>query len=312
MTHYLITGGAGFIGSNIAHRLVGMGETVSIYDNLSTGRTVNLAKISDKIHFIQADILDTDTLTSSMEGVDYVIHQAAIPSVPRSVDDPKTSIRNNIDGTLEVLLAARSRGVKRVVFASSSSVYGTDPSNPKKEHQPTLPKSPYALSKLTGEHLCRLFFDLYGLETVALRYFNVFGPRQNPSSQYAAVIPAFIDAIVKNRPPTIHSDGEQSRDFTYVENVVDANLLACSAPAAAGQVFNIGCHHQTTVNELFACISRILRSNLIPHYAPERQGDVRHSYADIEKARGILGYQSRFPFDQGIEETIRFLTEMNR
>ncbi len=312
MTHYLITGGAGFIGSNIAHRLVGMGEIVSVYDNLSTGRIINLATIADKIRLIQADLLDTETLTSTMEGVDYVIHQAAIPSVPRSVDDPRTSIRNNIDGTLEVLIAARNQKVKRVIFASSSSVYGTDPSNPKREDQPTLPKSPYALSKLAGEHLCRLFYDLYGLETVALRYFNVFGPRQNPASQYAAVIPSFIDAILKNTPPTIHSDGEQSRDFTFVENVVDANLLACSAPEAAGQVFNIGCHHQTTVNELFFCISRNLRSSLTPLYTPERRGDVRHSFADIEKARQKLGYMSRFTFEQGIEETIRFFTETNR
>lgn len=309
MTHYLITGGAGFIGSNIAQRLVDLKNTVTIYDNLSTGQISNISHLMPSIHFVQSDILDRSILANALSHVDYVIHLAAIPSVPRSVSDPRTSITNNIDGTLEVLLAARDARVKRVVFASSSSVYGTDPSNPKFETHPTIPKSPYALSKLTGEHLCRLFFDLYGLETVSLRYFNVFGPKQNPSSQYAAVIPAFISSVLQNRSPTIYSDGEQTRDFTFVENVIDANLLACHAPEAPGQVFNIGCNHQTSVNTLFQRIAASLNSNLKPCYAKERLGDVRHSYANIEKARLILDYKATHSFEIGIEKTVAYFIE---
>jgi len=236
--------------------------------------------------------------------VDYVLHQAALPSVPRSIADPYSSNDNNINGTLNLLLMAKEINIKRFVFASSSSVYGFNPSIPKKETQPTIPKSPYALTKLTGETYCRLFYEQYGLKTIALRYFNIFGPRQSPHSQYAAVVPLFIEKILKDESPVIHSDGEQSRDFTYIDNVVSANLKACSAPNASGEAFNIGCGDRTTITELFRSIADIIGFKGDPEYIEMRPGDVRHSLADIDKARNILGYCSEIGIREGLLKTI--------
>ncbi len=241
MSLYLVTGGAGFIGSNIVERLVRQGERVRVLDNLSTGKRENLVSWLDRLELIEGDIRDVETVHGAMAGVDYVLHQAALPSVPRSVADPLASHQVNATGTLNVLPAARDAGVKRLVYASSSSVYGDSPTLPKQEEMPTNPISPYAVSKLAGENYCRVFFRVYGLETVCLRYFNVFGPRQDPTSQYAAVIPRFITAMLDGRRPVIYGDGRQSRDFTYIENVVEANLLACQAKDVAGEVLNIAC-----------------------------------------------------------------------
>lgn len=307
MNRYMITGAAGFIGSHLAHALANLPDTeVIAIDNLSTGFEQNLESIMDRITFIRGDITDSEWLGPVMSGVDYVLHQAALPSVPRSISDPSLSNWNNINGTLNMLIAARDAGIKRFVFASSSSVYGMNPDLPQKEIHKTHPKSPYALTKLAGEHYCRIFYELYGLETVTLRYFNVFGPRQNPFSQYSAVIPLFISGIITHQKPTIFGDGNQSRDFTYIANVVTANLNACTAEGAAGSVFNIGCGIQTTVNELYDMIRTALRSNLSPEYATDRPGDVRHSLADISMARSGLGYSPAYSVRDGLTETVDY------
>ncbi len=307
MNRYLITGAAGFIGSHLAYAVADQPNTdVVAVDNLSTGNIQNLDNIIDKITFIQGDITDSQLLKSIMTGVDYVLHQAALPSVPRSIADPLDSNWNNVNGTLNMLIAARDAGVKRFVFASSSSVYGMNPELPKIETQQTHPKSPYALTKLTGEHYCRIFFELYGLETVALRYFNVFGPRQNPFSQYSAVIPLFISHLVTGQKSTIFGDGNQSRDFTYVTNVVQANLNACTVEGIGGSVFNIGCGAQTTVNHLYTMIQKILGTNLNPDYALDRPGDVKHSLADISQAQLKLGYSPQISVWDGLIETVDY------
>lgn len=305
----LVTGGAGFIGSHLVDKLVQLGAKVRILDDFSTGKRENIAHLLERnaIELIEGSLTDAKTVRRAVQGVEIVFHQGAIPSVIRSVEDPLTTHQVNTTGTLLLLLASRDEGVRRLVFASSSSVYGDTPTLPKKEDMMPNPKSPYALSKLVGEHLCRLFRELYGLETVSLRYFNIFGPRQDPTSQYAAVIPRFITALLKGEPPTIYGDGEQTRDFTFVENCVQANLLAAKAKSVAGEVFNVGAGKQTSVNELFRLIRSLIGVDHIePIYAPPRPGDVRHSLADITKAQKLLGYQPTISLEEGLKRTINF------
>ncbi len=303
----LVTGGAGFIGSHLTERLVLLGARVRVLDDFSTGKRENIAHLLDRIELLEGSLTDPQTVRQAVEGVEVIFHQGAIPSVVRSVEDPLTTHQVNATGTLLLLLAARDAKVKRVVFASSSSVYGDTLTLPKREDMPPSPQSPYALSKLIGEHLCRLFWNLYGLETVSLRYFNIFGPRQDPTSQYAAVIPRFITALLNGEPPTIYGDGEQTRDFTFVDNCVQANLLAATAENVAGEVINVGSGKQTSVNELFRLIRQLVGADAIePFYAPPRPGDVRHSLADITKAREKLGYEPRIPLEEGLRRTVEW------
>ena len=307
MRHYLVTGGAGFIGSHIVHYLSAQPDCrITVVDNLLTGSTDNIDGIRERVRFIQEDITNLAALRAIVRDIDYIIHQAALPSVPRSIEDPEKSNWNNINGTLNVLLAARDGGVQRVIFASSSSVFGANPVLPKTEDLPTIPKSPYGLTKLTGEHYCRLFHDIYGLETVVLRYFNVFGPRQNPNSQYSAVIPIFIKGILQGKPVTIHGDGEQSRDFTYVENVVQANILACHAPDAAGKVFHVGCGQRLSINALFTLLCELTGRTVDAIHTPSRSGDVRHSHADITAAGKILSYRPQIDVKTGLQRTLDY------
>jgi len=303
---YIITGGAGFIGSNIAQKLVTMGNIVKVIDNLSTGNLNNLAEVRDNIEFIEGDIKDLNLLKKEFKGFDYVLHQAALCSVPRSINDPISSNTSNIDGTLNVLVAARDNSLKRVVYASSSSVYGNALSEYKSEDLPVNPLSPYALTKLTGETYTRLFYKIYGLETICLRYFNVFGPHQDPSSQYSAVIPKFISMMIKGESPIILGDGTQSRDFTYVQNNVQANILAATAAQGAGEAINIACGQSISLNELVNLINQELGTNIKPVYQDERAGDIKHSKADISKAKKILNYEAKFDFLSGLKETIQW------
>lgn len=304
---FVVTGGAGFIGSHIARTLAGLGRRVRVFDDFSTGHRHNLDGAEGTIEVLEGSLTEPAAVSAAVDGASYVIHQAAIPSVPRSVADPVTSNDANINGTLNLLVAARDAGVKRVVYASSSSVYGDTPTLPKVETMPTKPKSPYALQKLTAEEYCRIFFEQYGLETVALRYFNVFGPRQDPTSQYTGVIAKFATALLNRERPTIFGDGETSRDFTYVDNNVRANLLACIAPkAAAGQAMNVACGDRITLLQLLAGMQRLLGTNLEPIFAPERAGDVKHSQADIEKAQTLLGYEPQVGFEEGLAITTQW------
>ena len=304
MSTCLITGGAGFIGSNLAEELLRRGETVRVLDNFVTGRRENLVGL--EVEVVEADVRDREAIRPAFAGVDYVLHQAALRSVPRSIDDPAATNAANVDGTLNVLLAARDAEVKRVVFASSSSVYGADPALPKRESDRPLPLSPYAASKLAGEAYCASFTHVYGLETVGLRYFNVFGPRQDPTSQYATVIPLFIAALREGRRPLILGDGEQSRDFCYVSNVVEANLRAAEAPEVAGEVFNIACGERYTLNQLLGMLNEILGTDLQPEYGPDRVGDMRHSLADLTVARKRLGYEVQVRFREGLEKAVEW------
>jgi nucleoside-diphosphate-sugar epimerase len=304
---YLVTGAAGFIGSNIVEELLRRGEEVVAVDNLSTGRLSNLQPFLDRVTLVRGDINDFDVVSQALRGVDYVLHEAAIPSVPRSVRDPLSSHEANITGTLKLLLAARDAGIKRVVFASSSSVYGDSPTLPKEESMPPSPLSPYAVNKSAGEEYCKVFTRLYGLPTVALRYFNVFGPRQDPKSQYAAVIPAFIAAVLAGKRPTIYGDGLQTRDFTYVKNVVEANLAACRAERADGEVVNIACGERISLLDLMSHVNRILGTNIEPIFAPERPGDVKHSLADVRKAEHLLGFTPQIDFAEGLALTISYM-----
>jgi len=306
MSNYLVTGGAGFIGSNLVEALVQQGESVRVLDNLSTGKLSNLGNFNGRIDFIQGDICDLSVVREAVKGVDYVLHQAALPSVSRSVNNPIATNEANVVGTLNVLTAARDANVKRMVYACSSSVYGNSERLPKREDMPANPISPYAISKYTGEQYCRVFNKLYGLETVVLRYFNVFGRRQNPNSQYAAAIPIFINSFLEDKPPIIFGDGEQSRDFTFVENVIHANLLACHAEDAAGEVFNIAYGGRTTINNLVRIIKELIGSDVEPIHKQERKGDVRHSQADISKARNILGYDPKVDLETGLERTVEW------
>lgn len=309
MAHYLVTGGAGFIGSNIAIELVRRGESVRIIDNLATGRKENIESILDRIEFIEGDICDLDIIRRAASDVDYVLHQAAIPSVARSVEDPVTTNAANVTGTLNVLLSARDAGVKRLVFASSSSIYGDSPTLPKEENMPPNPLSPYAASKLIAEYYCKIFQSLFGLETICLRYFNVFGPRQDPTSHYAAVIPIFITAVAGGRQPTLYGDGLQSRDFTFIENVIEANLLACSAPKeATGEVYNVACGERFTLLDLLDEIGSILKKKAKPLFEPARPGDVKHSLADISRARKSLSFEPKVSFAEGLSRTVEWFT----
>jgi UDP-glucose 4-epimerase len=310
---YLITGGAGFIGSNIAHRLVEQGHFVRIIDNFSTGKRENIADITDKIDLIEGDIRYLNTVNRAMDGIDYVIHQAALPSVPRSVETPIESNDVNINGTLNILYAAKEAKVKRLVYAASSSAYGDTPTLPKVETMKPNPLSPYAVNKLTAEMYCSVFTRVYGLETVALRYFNIFGPRQDPNSYYSAVIPKFIKALLTDQPPIIFGDGEQSRDFTYIENVINANLMACKAPTgAAGNVVNIACGERITLNELVAELNKLLGKNITPKHGDPRPGDIKHSLADIGLAEKLIGYTPVVKIPEGLKRTVEwFLKNKN-
>jgi UDP-N-acetylglucosamine/UDP-N-acetyl-alpha-D-glucosaminouronate 4-epimerase len=304
MSTFLVTGGAGFIGSNIIGELVRRGEAVRVLDNLATGHIENLDAVRQDIQWHEADIRDLESIRPDFEAVDYVVHLAAIPSVPRSVSDPLTSNSANIDGTLNVLLAARDAGVKRVVFAASSAAYGDHPALPRVESQEPRPLSPYALTKLTGEYYCKIFTRVYGLETVSLRYFNIFGPHQSPDSPYSGVLSLFISAYMNGQTPTIFGDGEQSRDFTYVENAVDATLRACTAPSASGQVINVGTGERHTLNETIKLLDRIFGRQLTPRYDTPRAGDVQHSHADISLSRTLLGYEPAVRFEDGLKKTV--------
>ena len=305
MAHYLVTGGAGFIGSHLCEELNRRGERVRVVDSLITGNRANLAHVPN-VEFIEGDLADFSVATRAVQGIDYVLHQAAIPSVPRSVEDPITSNRANIDASLNLLVAARDAGVKRVVYAGSSSAYGNSPTMPKVETMPTAPLSPYALQKLVAEQYCQMFTRLYGLETVTIRYFNVFGPRQDPSSPYSGVISLFISALCEGRRPTIYGDGEQTRDFTYVANVVDGVLRACLAKDASGEVINVATNGRVSLNQLFASLRDMIGAAVEPIYQDPRAGDVRDSQADISKAARLLGYTPLVTFEQGLRNTVEW------
>ena len=311
MSLYLITGIAGFIGSSLARALLSRGEQVRGVDNFATGNPENLREILSQIDFREADILDLNAMHSACTGVDFVLHQAAIPSVPKSVLDPLGSNRANIDGTVNVLVAARDAKVKRVVYAASSSVYGDTPTLPKYEAMKPDPISPYAVAKLASEHYMISFYRCYGLETVCLRYFNIFGPRQDPSSPYSGVLAKFITLMLRGEQPTIYGDGEQSRDFTYIDNAVEANLLACQAPGekVAGQVFNTATGRRVTLNETFQLLQGLTSYKGQPNYGPERGGDIKHSLADVSKTEASLGYKPIVSFEEGLKKTVEWYRE---
>jgi nucleoside-diphosphate-sugar epimerase len=301
---YLITGGAGFIGSNLAEALVRDGERVRIFDNLSSGSLDNLRAIRDRIELIEGDLRDYAAVRRAMQGVAYVSHQGALRSVERSVDDPLSSDEVNVHGTLHILMAARDTpGVKRVVYASSSSVYGENPTLPKVEDQIPAPVSPYAVSKLAAEHYCRVFSTLYGVETVSLRYFNVFGPKQSPESKYAAVIPLFMRAALQNEPLEIHGDGEQSRDFTYIDNVVQANRLSLTTPGVSGAVFNVACNERHSLLDIVSGLELLLGRTLSRNHVAPRRGDVRHTQASIARIQTQLDYRPSVSFAEGLRRT---------
>jgi len=306
---YLVTGGAGFIGSSAVRELLRRGERVRVVDNFSTGRRQNLEEVLGQIDLRESDITDLPRLRPAFDGVDYVLHLAALPSVPRSVEDPVTSHRVNIDGTLNVLLAARDAKVRRVVFAASSSAYGNTPTLPKRESMEPNPISPYGVTKLTGEYYALVFTRVYGLETACLRYFNVFGPRQDPTSPYSGVLSVFISALLAGRAPTIFGDGEQSRDFTYVDNAVAATLLACTASGASGKVLNVAIGDRVTLNQVFAVLRKITGANVDPVYGPPRKGDILHSLADIRLAREVLGYEPQVLLEEGLQRTVAWYKE---
>ena len=306
MANYLVTGGAGFIGSNIVRELLVRGESVRILDDFSTGRRENLRDIGDRAELIEGSICDADVVKKACADMDYVLHQAALPSVPRSVKDPIESLQVGVLGTAQVLLAARDAGVKRVVYAASSSAYGDQEGDAKIETMIPKPLSPYASCKLTGEQLCAVFTNCYGLETVALRYFNVFGPFQDPTSEYSAVIPLFITAVLEGRQPIFFGDGLQTRDFTFVTNNVEANLLAATSDKGSGMMFNIACGTSYSLRDLLAAINQALGTNVEPRLEPARVGDVKHSKADISLAREVLGYEASVSFEEGIRRTVEW------
>ena len=303
MAHYLVTGGAGFIGSHLTEELVRRGHRVRVADSLITGKRSNVAHLPE-VEFLEGDLADLEFAHRAAVGCEFVLHQAAIPSVPRSVKDPISSNRANVDGTLNMLVAARDAGVRRLVFAGSSSAYGNTPTLPKHERMPTGPLSPYALQKVIGEQYLQMFTRLYGLETVTIRYFNVFGPRQDPSSPYSGVISVFATALLQDRPPTIFGNGEQTRDFTYVANVVDGVLRACEAPKANGEIINVATGGRISLNQLFETMKRLVGATVEPVYAEARAGDVSDSQADISLAREILGYEPTVSFEDGLERTV--------
>lgn len=304
---YLVTGGAGFIGSNIARKLLEKGESVRIIDNFSTGRRSNLIDLNDHVELIDGDIRDYWTVVRAVKGIDYILHQAALPSVPRSIENPLTSNEVNVNGTLNLLEAARHAGVKKMVMASSSSVYGESEELPKHEGMMPSPLSPYAVSKLTNEYYCRVYWNLYQFPTVCLRYFNIFGPYQDPNGAYAAVIPKFIDSFMKGEAPIVFGDGEQSRDFTYIDNCVQANLLCATNDKIAGDVFNVACGGQFTLNELLDEMRKIMKVDIKANYAPPRAGDIKDSFADVSKL-GKYGYKTEVSFVDGLKKTVEFFT----
>jgi UDP-glucose 4-epimerase len=314
MSKILVTGGAGFIGSNLTEALLQRGHSVRVLDDFSTGKKENL--VFDKTYpspeIVEGDIRDLPACQKAVQGMEYIFHQGALPSVQRSVEDPESSNAVNVGGTLNILLAARDNGVKRVMYAASSSVYGDTPTLPKHEGMPSNPLSPYALQKHVGEHYCRLFYQLYGLETISLRYFNIFGPKQDPNSLYSAVIPKFIDALLEGRPPIIFGDGEQSRDFTYIENVVQANLLAMSADQLHGEAVNIACGQRISLNQLWSALKEILGSKQDPIYQEPRRGDVKHSLADIRKAKELIQYGPKVGIEMGLRKTVDFFRNQKR
>jgi UDP-glucose 4-epimerase len=314
MARVLVTGGAGFIGSNLTEALLQKGHGVRVLDDFSTGKKQNLVfeKAYPSLEIVEGDIRDLPTCQKAVQGMEYVFHQGALPSVQRSVEDPESSNAVNVGGTLNILLSARDHGVKRVMYAASSSVYGDTPTLPKHEEMPPNPLSPYALQKHVGEHYCRLFYQLYGLETISLRYFNIFGPKQDPNSLYSAVIPKFIDALLEGRPPIIYGDGEQSRDFTYIENVVQANLLAMSADQLHGEAVNIACGQRISLNQLWSALKEILGSKQDPIYQEPRKGDVKHSLADIRKAKELIQYGPKVGIEMGLRKTVDFFRNQKR
>ncbi len=301
---YLVTGGAGFIGSHLVDALVGEGQRVRVVDNFSTGKRENLAQSRDAIELFECSITDRPALAGAMQGVDYVFHLAALASVPRSVDDPLACHEHNVTGTLNVLLAARDAGVRRVVYAGSSSAYGDVDSDFKTEDMLPSPLSPYAAAKLSGEHYCQAFTNVFGLETVTVRYFNVFGPRQDPLSTYAAVIPRFVTAMLRGEPPRVEGDGLQTRDFTYIDNVVHGTLLACRTPGVAGQVFNIACGSRISLLAMIDLLNGLLGESIAPDFVAPRPGDVRHSRAAIGKAQRLLAYEPVVSFEEGLARTL--------
>ena len=314
MANFLITGGAGFIGSNLVQALLNRGDKVRVLDNFSTGKRENLdfpglpRNLVANLEVMDGDIADLSTCHKATDGTDYVLHQAAIPSVPRSIALPLESNRANIDGTLNLLVAARDAGAKRLVFASSSAVYGNSPGFPREETIRPAPLSPYAVQKLTDEHYLRVFYELYGLETVSLRYFNVFGPHQDPNSEYAAVIPRFIKAFLTDTQPTVYGDGEQSRDFTYVDNIVHGNLLAVEAQDAPGKVMNLACGGQLTLNQLLALLRQVTGSDVEAVHTDPRPGDVRHSWADITLSEQVLNYKTQVPLEEGLRKAVDYFS----
>ena len=305
---YLVTGGAGFIGGHLARRLLERGDTVRIIDNLSTGKRENIEDLLDRVTFVEGDITDPEAVGQALEGVDYVLHQAALPSVPRSVKDPLTSDWNNTRGTLQILVSSKDAGVKRVVQACSSSAYGDTPTLPKVETMQRAPLSPYACSKAVGELYGCAFYRTYGLEYTGLRYFNVYGARQDPQSQYAAVIPKFITCFIKGESPTVFGDGTQSRDFCYIDNVVQANLKACTAPEAPGKIFNIACGERIDLLAVLEMLAEIFGKRVETIFEPGRAGDIKHSLADIELAKKYLGYDPEVLFAEGLKRTVEWYT----
>jgi UDP-glucose 4-epimerase len=308
MAACLVTGGAGFIGSHLVDALLARGHSVRVLDNFSTGSPENLTRIKARIEVVEADLTDLLAVRTAMAGMELVFHQAALASVPRSVADPLATHQACATGTLNILMAAREAGVRRVVYAASSSAYGASQHLPKRETDLTLPLSPYAVAKLAGEHYCAAFSSVFGLETVCLRYFNIYGPRQSPHSPYAAVIPLFLQAMLVGRSPVIHGDGQQSRDFTFIDDAVQANLLAAEAAGVSGRVYNIACGRQTSLLDLVARINQLLGTNIPPVHDEPRAGDVRHSLADISQARADLGYAPQFDVDEGLRRCLQFFT----
>jgi len=309
MAKILVTGGAGFIGSHISAALRAQGDDVVVLDDMSTGHERNLEAIGDGVRFVRGSVTDPSAVADAIEGCDHVFHEAALASVPRSIDDPQANNAANVTGTLNVLVAARDAGVKRLVYAASSAAYGDSETLPKVETMATNPKSPYAIAKLAGEHYVSVFASVYGMQTLAIRYFNVFGPRQDPDSPYAAVIPLFIDALLDGRPPTIHGDGEQSRDFTYIDNVVEANLRALTAPKHSGETVNVALGDRTSLNQLYGWLREIIGTDLEPVHGAPRAGDVKHSQADIGRAQALLGYETKVSVAEGLARTVEWYRE---
>ena len=307
MAQYLVTGGAGFIGSHLCRRLLASGCAVRVLDDLSSGRRENLAALDGEVDLVEGDLRDEALVSAALAGVDYVLHHAAVASVQTSIERPRFEQEVNAAGTLQLFEAARRAGVRRVVFAASAASYGNDPTAPKREEMLPAPESPYAISKIAGEYYARVYSSLYGLEVVCLRYFNVFGPRQDPSSPYSGVISIFAERMLAGAAPTVFGDGGQSRDFVYVDNVVEANMQACTTPGIAGRVYNIGCGRSASLLELVAALNRVLGTAIEPEFAPARPGDVRISLADITRAQRELGYEPVVHFEQGLEQTLAWM-----